>query len=217
MALTASSYGLSFYEYKGGKNRMAVSTYYIASGYSTSIGQGDPLNMGTSGYVTAYTAPSTPTSPNVATATTTTIGTAVSFSWISTTGTVMNNQPYFPGGTTTYNGNPIIVTVADLVSNVYKIQASASLGLTSPATAVGKNYSMIISGNYAPSSSTGQSRAALDVSTNLSAPNYWLTLKIVGLAPATTAGSTNSWYDTYPDLLVMINNHTFKPGTNGTN
>lgn len=217
MSLTLSPYGLSFVEYKGGKNRMSTSQYTIASGYAFSIGQGDPVQVAAAGgNVQAYTPPTTPTPPAMGLASFNIVGVACSFSWVSSTGVAMRNQPYWPGGTLTLNNVPAIVTVEDPTDNIYKIQCNASLGLTSPSTACFKNYSMSsCQATTLPNPRTSQSTAVLNVSSYTASPNYWLSLKIVGLAPQSLTGGPNSWYDTYPEVLVIVNSHVYKSGTNG--
>ncbi len=217
MSLTLNPYGLSFVEYKGGKNRMSTSTYTIASGYPYSIGQGDPVQVASAGgNVTAYTPPLTPTPPAMAIAAYNIVGVAVSFSWVSVTGVAMKNQPYWPAGTLTLNSVPAIVTVEDPVSNVYRIQCNASLGLTSPATACFKNYSMSsCQTTTLPNARTNQSTAVLNVASYTAGQNYWLSLKIVGLAKQSITGGPNTWYDPYPEVLVMVNSHAYNSGTNG--
>lgn len=219
MSLTSSPFGLQLVEYKGGKNILSTSEYNIASGYPYSIGQGDPLQQAFSGgNVQQYTPPISPGSPAVSTPSYNIVGVACGFSWTSATGVLMDNQPYWPAGTVTLNGMPATVTVADLVSNVYKIQCSGSLSLTSPSTARFKNYNMTSCQlTTLPNARTSQSTAMLDVTTGISSPNYWLSLKIVDLAPQTITGGPNSWYDPYPVVHVMINSHAYQPGTNGTN
>ncbi len=219
MSQTPTPYGLSFFDYKGGKNRMAVSTYLLNSGYAYSIGQGDPVNMGANGYITAYIPPTTPTPPAMAIATSTTLGVFLGVSWVATNGQLQANQPYWPGGTVTLNDQSAIVTVSDLFSNVYQVQCNASLALSGTATAIGKNYNFTSSATVSlPNAATGNSTVSLDTAAgSVAAPNYWLTAKIIGLGTATQSGQTNAWSNTYADVLVLINNHTFKPGTNGTN
>lgn len=207
MSQTASPYGLSQVAYKGGKFRASVSTYYISSGYALSFGQGDPVQMGAGGYVAAYSG----NVPASQTASTMTLGTFVNVTYVNTQGQTVIS-PYWPASTVTFNGQPAIVTVNDLPLVVYQVQANASLGLTSPATAIGRNYNL---NPVAPNATTGQSLVSLNVSSGGGA-DTWRTCKIVGLADA-KIGGTNSWYDTYPDLLVIINNHAYKIGTNGTN
>lgn len=211
MSLTFNPYGLSFYDYKGGTNRMSTSTYTLASGYAANIGQGDPVTIGIAGNIGANILPIVPTPPNQVGAQGTILGQFLSASWVSATGVAMNNQPYWPYGTLTLNNEPAIVTVADLFSNVYKIQCNATL--TSNATF--KNYNISSTDSVSPPNPrTSQSTAYLDVSSYIAAPNYWLDAKIVGLAPPSMGGS-NDWSDPYPEVLIMINSHAYKPGTNG--
>ena len=207
MSQTANPYGLSQVAYKGGKFRASVSTYYISSGYALSFGQGDPVQMGTGGYVGAYSG----NVPTVQAANTMTLGTFVSVKYVNTQGQTVIS-PYWPASTVTFGGQPAIVTVNDLPLVVYQVQGNASLQLTAPATAIGKNYNL---NPVAPNPATAQSLVSLNISSGGNAA-AWATCKIVGLADA-KIGGTNSWYDPYPDLLVIINNHAYKIGTNGTN
>jgi hypothetical protein len=224
MSLTLNPFGLSFYEYKGGKNRMSTSTYYIISGTdNVSLGQGDPVEVrgSTNGYVTAYAGVTAPTAEVEYNSdfNSLVVGVAVSFSWTSTTGTQMKNQAYLPAGTQTLNGMPIEVQVADLFSNVYRMQCNEALPITSPGTACFFNYNFTLCEDTPASPRTSQSTVALDVASGggSSNNNYWFTGKIVGCPKTSINGSSNTWYDPYPEVLVMINAHAYKPGTNGSN
>lgn len=209
MSLTFNPFGLSFFDYKGGKNRMSTSTYKIFSGYDASIGQGDAVAIGNGGGFISANQDAAPTPPAMAGAIGTIVGQFVSVSWISATGVAMNNQPYWPAGTLTLNGEPAIATVADLFSNVYRVQCNATFSYDPTF----QNFNL--SGNASPNARTSQSTDYLNVSSYVASPNYWLDLKIVGLAPASLTAGANAWSDPYPEALVIINSHAFKPGTNG--
>ena len=215
MSQTSHPYGLSRFEYKGGKNRESVSVYPLASGYATSLGQGDPVNLspsGGGGLVVAYSAPT----GGAPASSTQTLGTFVNVTYTNAQGQEIIS-PYWPANTVTYGANPAVVTIADLPYNIYQVQCNGSLALTGNQTAIGKNYNLIITGNNGPNASTGQSRAALDVNSGIAgANNINLTAKIIGLAPVPING-TNAWTDPYPDVLIIINNHVFKTGTLGNN
>lgn len=222
MSLTLNPFGLSFYDYKGGKNRMSTSTYYITSGTdSVSFGQGDPLTVrnSTNGFVTYYNSVSVPTVNANSMYWGLVVGVAISFTWTSTTGVLMKSQPYLPAGTQTLNGMPIEVQVADLVSNVYRMQCNEALPITSPSTACFFNYNFTETDVTPPSPRTSQSTVALDVASGGGSANnnYWFSGKIVGCPKTSINGEANSWYDPYPEVLVMINAHAYKPGTNGSN
>jgi hypothetical protein len=219
MSLTLAPYGLSFFDYKGGKNKMSTTRYAIISGYAHSIGQGDPVQLGTAGWVTAYEPAPSPTNPNVSIFGYNTLGVAVSFSWVSSTGVSMNNQSYWPAGTQTLNGTPAYVQVADLVDNVYRIQCNSTLNLTANQVANFRNYNFSdCTTSSLPNPRTSQSTAVLNtLNSGVAAPNYWLSAKIVGLAPSSISGGPNHWTDPYPEVLVLINAHAYRPGTNGSN
>jgi hypothetical protein len=204
MATQSNPYGLSFYNYKGGKNKFSTSTYALPSGYAISLGQGDPVNIAANGNIAAYAAP---TGANPVQ----TLGQFVSVTYINASGLLVNSN-YWPANTVTQNNVPAIVTVADLPYNVYKVQCNTFFPLVSPVTPVFRNYNLLPSN---PNPQTGQSTIALNT-TEVAAPNAYLTVKIVGLAPVSNNDS-NSWYTGFPDVLVVINNHGFKIGTNGTN
>jgi hypothetical protein len=203
MSLIASPYGLSLVSYKGGKFRGSTSTYYISSAYSVSLGQGDAIQMGTGGLAQAYSAQT----PDSTDASQMTIGTFVSVTYVNSQGQTVIS-PYWPASTATYNNTNPIITVNDLPYCVYKVQMSGTLGIASPNTAVGKNYNLVAN---LPNAATGQSTQSLSNDAGTAA---YLTCKIVGLADA-PVGGTNSWYDTYADVLVIINNHAYKAGTIG--
>ena len=211
MSQKATPYGLSQVAYKGGKFRGVLSTYYISSLYAYSFGQGDPVQMGPAGFVASYSDPAggPPTSETSATMT---LGTFVSVTYVNTQGQTVIS-PYWPASTATYNSQPAIVTVNDLPYIIYKIQGNGQVVVTgNPPTAIGRNYNIDPS---APNAATAQSTMALDTAVATNNEDY-VTCKIIGLADP-TIGQTNSWYDPFPDLLVIINNHAFKKGTPGGN
>lgn len=208
MSLTANPYGLSRVEYKGGKDKGSTSSYLISSGFNTSFGQGDPVNIGVNGFVGAYVVPTNATTENMVT-----VGTFVKVSYTDIYGT-FKEVPFWAAGTLTFNNVPAICTLDDVPLVVYKVQANTSLGLTFPNTVCFKNYSLINNaGIYLPNAATSQSQAALDVSSYTT--DAYGTLKVIGLSEAGPSGSTNSWYDPYPDLLVIINNGVLHAGTIG--
>ena len=219
MSLTFNPYGLSYVDLKGGKDKMSTSTYTIQSNYGYSIGQGDPVMVGVNGNIQVYFPPTTPTPPALLIAEYNMVGVAVSFEWYSVTGVHMKNQPYWPANTPTLNNVPAIVRVEDPTDNVYKIQVGpGGLSLTSPSTACFKNYSMSDCRSASiPNARTSQSTAYINPNTYVAGPsgNYWLSLKILGLAPDSLTSGPNSWYDPYPEVLVMVNSHMLKTGTNG--
>lgn len=225
MSQVKSPYGLSYVKYKGGKDKMATSVYPLNPA-AVAIGQGDAVTMcvqgGTAGLINSYIPPVAPVTAGCTSPSTAILGVAVSFSWVNLQGQLVNNQPYWPGPGTALTGTAPYITVADLVSNVYQIQCSGTLSLTAPATIIGKNYNLLYLTPNTPNSATGQSQQALDVQSYVApgtagttTANYWLSLKVVGLGTALQSGQTNSWQDSYPDVLVMINSHSFKPGTQG--
>ncbi len=216
MSQTFNPYGLSYYELKGGKDKAYTQPYPIHTAFSFPIGQGDPLNQGVSGdgALTAYTAPTAGTLA----ANTYIVGVFVNVTYTNTQGQLITST-YWPANTATYNGLNAMVTVADVPYNIYRIQCNGSLGLTGQQVAVGKNYNILINTNTATAANpvTGQSQASLDVNTGVAnTTNFNLSLKIVGLAPP-RPGETNEWTDPYPEVLVIINNHVYKPGTVGCN
>lgn len=218
MSQLETPYGLSQVSYKGGKYRGSLNTYYISSGYGQSFGQGDPVQMGSGGYVGAYTV-----QPTNVTGATMTLGTFVSVTYVNTQGQTVI-APYWPASTLTYNNQPAIVTVNDLPYVVYQVQCSGSIpNITAPTSAsgsigqtgVGKTFNLIATAgtDNAPNPATGQSQAALLVTTTTINAAY-NTVQIVGLADP-KIGGTNSWYDPFPDVLVIINNHAFNAGRPG--
>lgn len=217
MSLTLAPYGLSLYEYKGGKNKFSTSVYHLADSYGASIGQGDPVNIGLYGSINVSTPSNAPTPPYPAQSFSQVLGQAVSFSWITPNGVSMKDQPYWPAGTKTLNSVGASVTVADLPMNVYKIQANAPCGTAvAPFLFYNFDFSNCLSTSL-PNPRTSQSTAYLDINTGVNTTNYWLAAKIVGLAPSSITGGPNAWSDPYPEVLITINNHAFKSGTNGAN
>lgn len=214
MSQTYAPYGLSFVEYKGGKNKGTINTYAISSGYAYSFAQGDPVQIGNGGVIAAYTGAAIPASGTATAATISTLGIFVNVTYVNTQGQTVIS-PYWPANTETYGGYNAIVTLADVPYNIYKVQCSGTLpGVAGNDTAVGQNFNLtdITTAANTPNAVTGQSRVALNVSSGN--VGNWPTVKVVGLANPAVGGS-NSWLDPYPDVLVIINNHVYKPGTYG--
>lgn len=203
MPATANPYGLSLVEYKGGKFRAAVNDYYLVSGYANALGQGDPIS-GAAGGGTCVDAPSAANNAAVAYLNQI-LGVFGAVNYVNPQGQEII-APYWPANTITSNAVPATIKINDLPYCVFQIQTNATLG----ANSTFKNYNMT---QATPNAATGQSTVALDVS-NYNNTTTSASLKIVGLADP-LAGSTNNWTDAFVDVLVIINNHMFKPGTLG--
>ncbi len=126
---------------------------------------------------------------------------------------------YWPNLTSVATGTFPIATVNDLADCIFQVQCGGSLGATTALAQqnIGKLFGF--SNNCSGNPSSGQSQLFLDTTSPLlvgsvspyvtsTTPTQTFPFRLIGLAPI----QGNSWTDPYPDVLVMINNHMWKPG-----
>lgn len=227
MSLTYTPNGLSLYDYKGGKATYTLTQYPLASGTSMSIGQGDPVslvpianvvwaaNTGSPGCV-IQTPMITPGNAAISAAQYLPIlGVATQFIYTNQQGQEVD-APYWASNTATYNGNVGYVGVNDLPNCEFVIQAKGSI----TQDQVGANFNFQNSGDDttslpAPNPQTGQSTVGLNpkpiVSTTVNSAS-WGQCTLVGLA-ASPLGGSNNWGDAFTWVIVRINNHRWRAGT----
>ena len=163
-----------------------------------------PAASNTCAIATGYT--------NVAAATYQVVGVFNGVNYTNSQGIVQPPQPFWPANTATYNNSYPVITVNDLPYCVFQIQTNGTLGANfNAALSTFTNYAFAVG---APNPATGQSTFALDVAGTGDKTLVINPMKIVGLADP-TIGSTNSWTDAFVDVLVIFNNHVYKPGTLG--
>lgn len=128
-----------------------------------------------------------------------------------------------------YPGTYPVATVNDLPDCIFQVQCNGPLGVTQGAAQAQVGKLCGFANNASGNTSTGQSQLQLDVGTITTGPTglvtgiypsspatfavgvcqtQWAPFRLIGLAPI----QGNSWTDPYPDVLVMINNHMWKPG-----
>jgi hypothetical protein len=172
-----------------------TTTYFIASGYASSIYQGDPVTGTSTGTIalggTANTSPY--------------LGVFWGVLYQDTSGNYVYSK-YWPANTVTWNpgGSGAINATAFVIDSsdvIYNIQANTTIAQTN------LNSNFNLSGVGTGSTISGQSSAVLDISTGNAAATQ--AVKLIGLTPAVN----NSFGLTYNNGLVIINNHQYKGGT----
>jgi len=125
----------------------------------------------------------------------------------------MTRSLSFAQGTTVAPNTTALATVNDLADCIFQVQCNAQLGSTVAAAmaSIGNLYGFVNNGGG--NASNGQSKLALDVAskvitTFVTSDAQFSSFRLIGLAPI----QGNSWTDPYPDVLVMINSHMWKPG-----
>ncbi len=118
------------------------------------------------------------------------------------------------------SGTVAVATVNDLADCIFQVQCGGSLGTTAVDAMKKVGQLCGFANNGSGNTSTGQSQLYLDIAsfyTPTSSKSPYATdalpiqcapFRLIGLAPI----QGNSWTDPYPDVLVMINNHMWKPG-----
>jgi hypothetical protein len=187
-----------------------TNTYSIASGYGTSIFQGDPIQTAAGFIVIGNTT-----------------GTANAGVFMGCQYTDITNTPQFspfwPANTVTLNGAPATAFVVDDPTILFDIQSmtSGAIGNTTTVTQaqLGFNANFVLG---AGSTISGQSGAYLDVTTI--AATATLNLKIIRITPAFTnqpgligaapyTGGQNIAGLRFNNVLVQLNNDIYKGGT----
>ena len=203
MPQIASPYGFSLVYYKGSNFSGTIAPYYLPTAYGTSLAQGDPLTPNT---VTVGTLAQGIVGAATAQAQVVGVFNSVTYS-TATQQSQLNQvpQPFWTANTPTLNGQQPLLDINDLPYCIFQVQTNATTG----ASLVFKNYNY---GIGVPNAATNQSTYVLDLGTN--GPEAFRNCKVIGLAnPA--AGQTNAWTDPFVDVLVIFNNHMYKPGTLG--
>lgn len=202
MSTTAFPNGLNIADKIGGKPRFFTFDFPLASGFTTSIGSGDPVSI-LNGTIVQSTAPSSgpPTGSQII------AGVFQSVQYQPSQQLAPATFPYWVGGTTTFNGANALVSVSLDPMQVYIVQANGPVA----QTAIGKTYEL---GGFASASAANGYRSAvyLDTSTGTAVGANFGQVKILGLAPATPATGPNAWSDAYTWVKVIFNNTIIKAG-----
>lgn len=188
MSTTAAPYGLIPVKKVGGQPYVnASNTYKIASGYATSIFNGDVVKLASPGGTVQK---------DTGTTTATPIGVFVGCSYTDPVyGLTFRN--YWPASTVAADAVAYVVDDPDVI---FKIQGDG-LGTIYGQESIGTNAALV---QTAGSTVTGKSAVALDSSTV--ATTAALPLKIVGF----DRSPLNALTDTYVDFYVIFNTHAFR-------
>ncbi len=164
--------------------------YRIASGYGTSIFQGDLVLVDTNGTITRAPAGGTALI----------LGVFNGCSYVDSSGDIIFSN-YWPASTT---GTDIFANVVDDPSALFEIQADAAM----PVTDLFGNFDIVDA--TAGSTVSGNSRTELDVTTG--ATTAGLPLKAIDISQDPENSDTST---ANTNVIVKINNHLFSAGTVG--
>ncbi len=197
MASVASPYGFRPIKTLGNAPYShGMRQYRIASGYATSIFQGDLVTRITDGTITK----SSPTTDSTTVGTTMPIGVFMGVEYVSTTQGLLHKN-WWTASTTVPTGTFALAYVIDDPNVLFEIQADATLAYT----AMGANAALV---QTAGSTTTGVSAVALSASSvNTTAA---LPVRIVDFVDKVGFSAIG---DTYTDVIVQLNNHFYKQTT----
>lgn len=173
----------------------ALNSYQIATTYATAIYTGDPVTIGTSGFLEVGAAGSA------------IVGVFMGVKWTDSTGRV-RFEKFWPGNPGVLTGSTVEALVIDDPNVVFTIQETSGTGTAGTPLALadrGLNANFLYTAGTA---ATGLSRVSLNNATE--ADTSSLNLKILQLdpTPGNAVGAFANW-------LVVINNHLYKAGVTG--
>ena len=173
----------------------ALNSYQIATTYATALYTGDPVTIGTSGFLEVGAAGSA------------IVGVFMGVKWTDSTGRV-RFEKFWPGNPGVLTGSTVEALVIDDPNVVFTIQETSGTGTAGTPLALadrGLNANFLYT---AGSTSTGQSAVSLNNATE--ADTSSLNLKILQLdpTPGNAVGAFANW-------LVTINNHLYRGGVTG--
>jgi hypothetical protein len=164
----------------------ATRQFQIASGYATSIFNGDAVLLVTSGTIEKDTG----------TTTATPVGVFLGCSYVNAQGQTIYQQ-YFPASTTAPTGTVITAYVADDPDTLFKVAVVSGTTVIAGVgrAVIGSNMSLV---QNAGSTTTGDSKVA--VLSSSAATTNTLPIRVVDVVPDTATGA-----DTYVELIVKWN------------
>ena len=167
----------------------------IASGYGTSIYNGDVVKLTTTG--TIVLANETSTAPSTGFA-----GVFVGCSYVNAQGQTVFQQ-YFPGGTSAPTGTYITAYISDDPDQLFKVVAVSGTTVVSGIeyAAIGNNAALVQNGG---STITGDSKVGMLDNTDVT---QTLPLKIIDVVPDTSYVSGSSIL--FPEVIVKFNAVSF--------
>ena len=193
MATSATPYGLKPMNLIGGQS-YAGSTreIKIASGYDTNIFNGSIVNIAAAGTLTVVTDLGTNGDPFPAG----TVGVFVGCSYTDPSTSQKTFKQYWPTGTVASDAVGIVVDDPDVL---FMAQADATVA----QTALGINCPLAaVQSTSTGSTTTGNSTSAVDATV---AVTTGIAFRIVDFVDSTTS----TVGDTYTDLIVKFNNHSY--------
>ena len=164
----------------------ATRQFQIASGYATSIFNGDAVLLVTSGTIEKDTG----------TTTATPVGVFLGCSYVNAQGQTIYQQ-YFPASTTAPTGTVITAYVADDPDTLFKVAVVSGTTVIAGVSraVIGSNMSLV---QNAGSATTGDSKVA--VLSSSAATTNTLPIRVVDVVPDTATGA-----DSYVELIVKWN------------
>lgn len=164
----------------------ATRQFQIASGYATSIFNGDAVLLVTSGTIAKDTG----------TTTATPVGVFMGCSYVNAQGQNVYQQ-YFPANTTAPTGTVITAYVADDPDTLFKVAVVSGTTVIAGVSraVIGSNMSLV---QNAGSANTGDS--AIAVLSSSAATTNTLPIRVVDVVPDTATGS-----DAFVELIVKWN------------
>ena len=173
----------------------ALNSYQIATTYATALYTGDPVTIGTSGFLEVGAAGSP------------IVGVFMGVKWTDSTGRV-RFEKFWPGNPGVLTGSTVEALVIDDPNVVFTIQETSGTGTAGTPLALadrGLNANFLYTAGTA---ATGLSAVSLNNATE--ADTSSLNLKILQLdpTPGNAVGAFANW-------LVVINNHLYKGGVTG--
>jgi len=173
----------------------ATNPYEIVTTYATAIFRGDPVTIGSSGFL------------EVGTAGNTCVGVFWGVKWTDSTGRV-RFENYWPGNPGVLTGSTVEALVIDDPDTVFSVQETSGTGAAGTPIALadrGLNINFLYT---AGSTATGSS--AVSINNASEGTSNTLNCKILQLdpTPGNAVGSFANW-------LVILNNHLYKGGVTG--
>lgn len=164
----------------------ATRQFQIASGYATSIFNGDAVLLVTSGTIEKDTG----------TTTATPVGVFMGCSYVNAQGQTIYQQ-YFPASTTAPTGTVITAYVADDPDTLFKVAVVSGTTVIAGVSraVIGSNMSLV---QNAGSATTGDSKVA--VLSSSAATTNTLPIRVIDVVPDTATGA-----DTFVELIVKWN------------
>lgn len=188
MAMTALAYGLIPAYHPSGQNR--ANKYTIASTYGTAIYKGDLVKVHTDGTL------------NIGDGTSAALGVFAGCEYVDTNGKP-TESPYWPASTSATN---IVAYVYDDPQTVYKVAVGANASDYVQAS-VGQQANINVAAGNANNGVSGSSITAALVAAGTAAQ-----VRIIG---AVNGEFYNATTNTFPELLVQINELQFAPNAVG--